>query len=81
MKAETLNIPSGETFQGRSGCWEAESCTPPGVLLRYFGGLCLMSCLILMIFVAYLVVCRLSFVMSAVACRPESPRLWSGFLA
>jgi len=40
--------------------------------------LCLMSCLICMIFVADLVACRL---MSAVAYRPvKTPRLWSGFL-
>jgi hypothetical protein len=36
-----------ETFQWGSGGWEAEACTPPpGVLLRYLWGLCLMSRLI-----------------------------------
>jgi len=31
-------------------------------------------------FVADLIACRLNFSMSAVACRPVTLRLWSGFL-
>jgi hypothetical protein len=48
-------------FQSGSGGWEAEACTPPGVLLRFFWGWCLMSRLNCLIFVAVLIACRLSF--------------------
>jgi len=35
----TWRIEIGEAFQWRSGGWEAEACTPPGVLvLRHFWG-------------------------------------------
>jgi hypothetical protein len=49
MDVATHNLPLGEkrgrAFQWGSGGWEAEACTPPGVLLRYFGGCvqCLVS--------------------------------------
>jgi hypothetical protein len=33
-----------------------------------------------MIFVVNVIACRLSFLMSAVACRSVTLRLWSGFL-
>jgi hypothetical protein len=33
-----------------------------------------------MIFVADLMACKLDLFVSAVACRPVTPRLWSGFL-
>jgi hypothetical protein len=59
-----------EAFQWGSGGWEAEACTPPGVLLRYFWGLCPMSHLICVIFVAGFIACRLDF----------SWWLWSGIL-
>jgi len=39
-----------------------------------------MSRLIRVIFVADLTACRLKYFMSAVACRPVTLRLWSGFL-
>jgi len=33
----TWRIETTETFQwGSGGWWEAEACTPPGVLLGYF---------------------------------------------
>ena len=35
----TWRIGIREVFQLGSGGWEAEVCTPPGVLLIYFGGL------------------------------------------
>jgi len=41
------------------GGWEAEACTPPGVLLRYLWGLCSMSRLICMTLAADLTACRL----------------------
>jgi len=63
------------------GSWEAEACKPPGVLLRYSGGLCSMSRLICMMFLADVIACRLDFSLSAVACRPVTPRLWGGFFA
>jgi hypothetical protein len=34
-----LENKSGKDFQWELGCWEAEACIPPGVLLRYFWGL------------------------------------------
>jgi hypothetical protein len=40
-----------------------------------------MSLLICLKFVVDLVACRLSVFTSAVACRPVTQRLWSGFLA
>jgi hypothetical protein len=43
------------------GGWEAEACTPPGVLLRYLWGLYSMSRLICMIFFADLIAYRLNF--------------------
>jgi hypothetical protein len=55
-------------------------CTPPGVLLVYLWGLYTMSLLISLIFVADLIACMLSNFVSAVACRPVTPRLWSGIL-
>jgi hypothetical protein len=58
---------------------KAASCTPPGTLLRYLWGMYSMSRLILMIFVADLIKCRLNYFMSVVACRPVTPRLWSEF--
>jgi len=70
-----------EVHQWGSGGWDAEACTPAGVLLGYLWGLCSMPRLICMIFVADLIACMLNFLMSAVAwCRPVTPRLWSGFL-
>jgi hypothetical protein len=39
-------IEIGKAFQWGSGGWEAEACTPPEVLLKYFGGLCSMPRLI-----------------------------------
>jgi hypothetical protein len=55
--------------------------TLPGVLIRYLWGLCLMSRLICIILVVDLMIaCRLIFFMVALACRPVTPRLWSGFL-
>jgi hypothetical protein len=86
MDAETHNTLLGKqkrkASQWGSGGWEAEACTPPGVLLRYLWGLNSMSRHICMIFVADLTACRLDFFTSvaAVACRPATPRLWSGFL-
>ena len=69
---KTHNIPpkenEREVFQWGSGGWESEACTAPGVLLLW--GLCSMSRLICMIFVADLIACRLNFFMSAMACRP-----------
>jgi len=38
MDAETHHIPEKKrrgVFQWRSGGWEAEACTPPGVWLKY----------------------------------------------
>jgi hypothetical protein len=76
MDAETHNIPPENQYkrssQWESGGWEAEACTPPGVLLIYLWGLCSMSRLICAIFVADLIACRLDFFMSAVACSPVS---------
>ena len=63
-------------FQWESGGCEVEACSPPGVLW----GLFLKSRLICMNSVADLIACRLNFAMSAMACRPVTPRLWSGFL-
>ena len=45
-------------FSGGGG-WEAEACTPPGVLLIYLWGLYLMSRLTCMNIVADLIACRL----------------------
>ena len=42
--------------------WEAEACPSPGVLLKYFWGLCSMS----------------SSFINVVACGPVTLRLWSG---
>ena len=86
MDAETHNIPPGLNTIRRvssggalTGGWEAEACTPPGVLLRYFWGwLCSISRVICMIFVADLIACGISSFMSAVACKPVTLRLWSG---
>jgi hypothetical protein len=47
------------------------------VLSRCLWELCLITRLICIIFVADLIACRLK--MSSVACRPVTPRLWSGF--
>jgi len=54
---------------------KAEACTPPGSLLRDLWGLCSMSRLICIIFVADLIACRLNFSISDVACKPVTPRL------
>jgi len=59
---------------------EGEAYTPTEVLLRYLWGLCSMSRLICMIFVVDLIALSLNFFTSVVACRPVTPRLWSGFL-
>jgi hypothetical protein len=56
-----LDIKNRKAFQWGSGGWKAEACTPPGVLLRYFWGLCFKSRLINAIFVADLAACRLIF--------------------
>jgi len=68
MDAETHTSHRGdveneirEAFQWGSGGWEAKACTPPGVLLKYLWGLCSMSCLICIIFVADLIACRLIY--------------------
>jgi hypothetical protein len=67
-----------ELIQWGSGGWEAEACTPPGVLLR-FVGVGSMSHLICMSFFADLIAYSLNIFISAVVCRPVTPRLWSGF--
>jgi hypothetical protein len=62
MDAETHNITTStwrikikKAFHWGSGGWEAKACTPPGVLLRYLWGLCSISRLICMTFVADLI--------------------------
>jgi len=65
----------GKAIQWGSGGWKAEACTPPGVLLRYFWGLCSMSRLICIIFVADLIAFRLKCFMEAVACKLVTTRL------
>jgi hypothetical protein len=64
--AETQNptwrIKLGKAFQWGSGGWEAEVCTPPGVLLaQMFVRVVFNVCLICMVFVAILIACRLHF--------------------
>jgi hypothetical protein len=49
---------------GGLGGLEAEACTPPGVLHRYFARLCSMSCLVCMVFVADVIACRPIFFIS-----------------
>jgi len=56
--------------QWRSGGWKAEACTPPGVVLRQFWGMCLMSR-----WMAW----KLGFFLIAMACtKQEAPRLSMG---
>ena len=45
-----------------------------------FVGFVFKSRLMCMVFVADLITCRLNIFLSAVACRPVTPRLWGGFL-
>ena len=56
----TWRIKVGKACQWGSGGWEEEAFTPPRVLLRCLRGLCSMSRLICMIFVADLTACRLN---------------------
>ena len=55
MQPPTWSIYVRGAFQWGSSGWEAEACTPPGVLLRYLWGFCLMSRLIYTIYVADLI--------------------------
>ena len=64
-----LENKNKRNFSGGSGCWEAEACAPPGVLLIYLWGLYSMSRLI---FVADLIACR-HILSCAVAFRPVTP--------
>jgi hypothetical protein len=50
---------SREAFQWGAGGWGAEACTPPGLMLKYFWGLCSMSRIICMIIVD-LIACSLA---------------------
>jgi hypothetical protein len=49
-------------------------------IAQMFVGFVFKSRLMCMVFVADLITCRLNIFLSAVACRPVTPRLWGGFL-
>jgi len=66
---------NGDQVAGR----QRPACTPLEVLLWYFWGLCAMSCLICMFFVADLMAYKLSCFLCC-ACRPVTARLCCKFI-
>jgi len=74
-----LENKNKRSFLVGSGGWEAKACNTARSIARIFLGV-VFNVSHLYVFVANLIACRLDFITSAVACRPVTPRLWSGFL-